>query len=70
MLTRTSPTAHGTARFVLTRQGDGTVRRIDGELVVELPGIGRMAERRIVPGLLRRMDIEAEAVERQLLSGS
>ena len=61
---------HGTARFVLTRQGDGTVRRIDGELVVELPGIGRMAERRIVPGLLRRMDIEAEAVERQLLSGS
>jgi hypothetical protein len=31
--------------------------------VVAVPGIGRMAERRIVPGLLARLDIEAEAVD-------
>ena len=60
---------HGSAEFVLTGWGDGSVRHIEGELVVAVPGIGRMAERRIVPGLLRRMDIEAEAVERQLHSG-
>ena len=39
---------------------------IHGELVVAVPGIGRMAERRIVPGLLRRMDIEAQAMDDEL----
>jgi hypothetical protein len=34
--------------------------------VVAVPGIGRMAERRIVPGLVRRLDIEAEALDAQL----
>jgi len=60
---------HGAADFVLTESGGGTIRRIDGELVVAVPGIGRMAERRIVPGLLRRMDIEAQAMDDQLRSG-
>jgi hypothetical protein len=59
---------HGTADFVLTEAGGGILRRIDGELVVAVPGIGRMAERRIVPGLLRRMDIEAQAMDDQLRS--
>ena len=54
---------HGAARFSLRADGDETVRRIDGDLVVAIAGIGRMAERRIVPGLLQRMDIEAEALE-------
>ncbi len=60
---------HGAAEFVLTAEAAGTLRRIDGELVVAVPGIGRMAERRIVPGVLRRMDVEAEAIERRLSSG-
>lgn len=43
-----------------------TLRRLDGELTVAVPGIGRMAEARIVPGLLRRLDLEAAAVARRL----
>ena len=61
---------HGAAGFVLTAEDTGTFRRTDGELVVAVPGIGRMAERRIVPGVLRRMDREAEAIERRLSSGA
>jgi hypothetical protein len=60
---------HGAADFVLTAADGGTVRSLDGELVVAVPGIGRMAERRIVPGLLRRLDIEAQALDDQLQSG-
>ena len=50
---------HGRADFALEPSERGTIRRLDGELVVAMPGIGRMAERRIVPGLLSRLDIEA-----------
>ncbi len=57
---------HGAADFLLTETMGGTRRRIDGDLVVAVPGIGRMAERRIVPGLLRRMDIEAQAMDEEL----
>jgi hypothetical protein len=57
---------HGTATFVLTTAGSGCMRRLDGELVVAVPGIGRMAERRIVPGVIRRLDIEAQALNDQL----
>jgi len=57
---------HGTAEFSLTRSGDHTQRQIDGDLVVAVPGIGRMAERRIVPGILHRLDIEAHALDEQL----
>ncbi len=57
---------HGAATFVLTSAEDATVRRLDGELVVAVPGIGRMAERRIVPGILKRLDVEALAIDDQL----
>ena len=57
---------HGSASFTLTSSGEGTVRRLDGDLVVAVPGVGRMAERRIVPGILRRLDIEARAVDDEL----
>jgi hypothetical protein len=60
---------HGRADFVLEGDGSSTVRTIDGELVVAVPGVGRMAERRIVPGLVRRLDIEAEAVDDRLRQG-
>ncbi len=60
---------HGSASFVLTANASGSVRRLDGELVVAIPAIGRMAERRIVPGVLQRLDVEAEAIEGHLQSG-
>jgi len=57
---------HGSADFTLARSAGGTTRRLEGELVVAVPGVGGLAERRIVPGLLRRLDIEAEAVDAAL----
>ena len=57
---------HGEAEYTLERSEAATVRRLRGDLVVAVPGLGRMAERRIVPGLLRRLDLEAEAVEARL----
>ena len=58
---------HGEARFTLGEAEDGgTDRRLDGELVVAVLGIGGMAERRIVPGLLHRIDIEAQALDDRL----
>jgi hypothetical protein len=57
---------HGRADFVVESSGSGSVRRLDGDLVVAVPGIGRMAERRIVPGLRSRLDAEAAAVDAEL----
>ena len=59
---------HGSAEFVLVDDLGGTIRRLSGELVVAVPVIGPRAEKKIVPGLLRRLDIEAEAVDRVLES--
>jgi hypothetical protein len=59
---------HGRADFVLRADGDGTVREIDGELVVAVPGVGGLAERRIVRGLLGRLDVEADALGVRLRS--
>jgi hypothetical protein len=57
---------HGAGEFHLIAEDDVTVRRLSGELVVAVPVIGQAAERKIVPGLLRRLDIEAETVARRL----
>jgi hypothetical protein len=57
---------YGRADFAVESSGPGSVRSLDGELVVAIPGIGRMAERRIVPGLLRRLDLEAASVDAEL----
>ena len=62
----------GRADFTLRpAPGDAgrSVRRLDGELVVALLGVGGMAERRIVAGLQRRLDLEAAALDRQLRAG-
>lgn len=56
----------GAAELRVRPDGGGTVRRIDGELVVSVPLVGRTAERRIVPGLQRRLDIEARALDERL----
>jgi hypothetical protein len=42
--------------------GARTRRRVVGELFVRVPIVGGSAERRIVPGLVRRLDVEADAV--------
>jgi Protein of unknown function (DUF2505) len=60
---------HGSAHFDLQAEGGRCVRRLAGELVVSIPIIGRQAERRIVPGVLSRLDIEAEALNNALAQG-
>lgn len=57
---------HGEADVTLQSRDGGCERTIEGELVVAIPLVGGMAERRIVPGLLRRLDIEAAAIDEQL----
>ena len=57
---------HGRADFSLSADGEGTVRLLEGELVVALPVVGGVAERRIVPGVLQRLDVEASALRRGL----
>jgi hypothetical protein len=57
----------GSASFVLADDGSGgTVRTLEGELVVGVPGMGRMAERRLIPGIVSRMDEEARALDADL----
>lgn len=53
---------HGAARFDLVPEPTGCVRRLRGEVVVSVPLIGARAEAKIVPGVIRRLDIEAEAL--------
>lgn len=57
---------HGDAKVTIDGDASRARRRFDGELVVKAPVVGGMAERRIVPGLLRRLDVEAEAVRAHL----
>jgi hypothetical protein len=41
-------------------------RRIAGDFHVRVPIVGGTAERRIVPGLVRRLDVEAAALTKEL----
>src|SRR5438445_1020533 len=41
-------------------------RRVAGDLHVRVPVVGATAERRIVPGLVRRLDVEAAALASEL----
>src|SRR4051794_19511333 len=48
---------------------DGDVRsrrRIAGDLHIRVPLIGSTAERKIVPGVVRRLDVEADALASEL----
>jgi hypothetical protein len=60
---------HGFAHFELQSCDGGCVRRLAGELVVAVPLLGSRAERRIVPGVLRRLDIEAQGINNTLERG-
>lgn len=57
---------HGSAQFTLEQDDGGCLRRLSGEVVVAVPLIGPPAERKIVPGVLRRLDVEADAVNARL----
>jgi len=54
---------NGSADVTITSlDGDHARRRITGDLHVRIPLVGGTAEKRIVPGLVRRLDVEAEAL--------
>jgi uncharacterized protein DUF2505 len=58
---------NGQADLALVADGDTKCRRrITGDLHVRMPLIGGTAERRIVPGLLIRLDVEAAALSKKL----
>jgi Protein of unknown function (DUF2505) len=60
----------GDATVALTsNDGDAHTRRsIAGDLRVRVPLIGGAAERRIVPGVVRRLDVEAAALATELVA--
>jgi hypothetical protein len=61
--------ADGTATVTITSTGDKSCRRlIRGDFRIRIPLIGGKAERAIVPGLARRLDVEAAAVNAVLSS--
>jgi hypothetical protein len=62
---------HGSAnvRFEPTDGGAGSQRRLEGRLTVSVPVVGGTAERRIIEGLLRRLDVEAKALDQRLRDG-
>ena len=58
---------NGSARVVVVASGDLTSRRtIAGDFRIRIPVIGGTAERKIVPGLVRRLDAEASAMTARL----
>jgi len=60
---------NGAAAVMLVEVDDHkTRRRIAGELHVRVPLVGGKAEAKIVPGLVRRLDVEAAAAADRLAS--
>jgi hypothetical protein len=59
---------HGSAnvRLEATDSGTRSRRRLEGDLKVAVPVVGGTAERRIIEGLLRRLDVEARALDQRL----
>ena len=55
-----------TGGFVLRDKGTGCVRTLDGDLRIRVPLIGSRAERSLAPGIMRRLDLEAEALDHYL----
>jgi hypothetical protein len=62
---------NGEASVTITAtDGDGSHRRIAGDFHIRIPVVGGTAERKIVPGLVRRLDVEAAALSDRLGAGS
>src|SRR3954452_14321384 len=47
--------------YTLTAHDGGTRRRLRGTFAIKVPLVGRKAEQHILPGLLQRIDLEADA---------
>jgi hypothetical protein len=60
---------HGSADIVIEAVEGASRRLVDGELTVAVLAVGGMAARRIIPGLLRRLDIEAQVLDQRLRAG-
>ncbi len=57
----------GAAQVAIAPIGPGRSRRtIEGDLRVRIPVVGGRAEKAIVPGLVRRIDVEAAALTAEL----
>jgi hypothetical protein len=57
-----------TGAFVLRDTETGCLRTLDGDLRIRVPLIGSRAERSLAPGIMRRLDLEAEALDKYLAS--
>jgi hypothetical protein len=55
-----------TGGFVLRDTDTGSRRTLDGDLRIRVPLIGSRAEKSLAPGIMRRLDLEAEALDRYL----
>ncbi len=59
--------ADGTATVTIVATGDGACRRtISGDFRIRIPLLGGKAEKAIVPGLTRRLGVEADEVAAEL----
>ena len=56
----------GDARITLSANVDACVRALDGDFVVKVPVIGGTLERKLLPGILARLDVEADALAEHL----
>jgi hypothetical protein len=61
---------NGEAEVAITAVDDDgrSRRRIAGDLHIRVPLVGSTAERKIVPGLVRRLDVEADALANELVA--
>jgi Protein of unknown function (DUF2505) len=58
---------NGSADVTIVAVGDSSSRRrIAGDFHLRIPVVGGSAEKKIVPGILRRLDVEAEALRHGL----
>lgn len=49
-----------------TADGDQCLRTLSGDLRIKVPILGSRAEKSLAPGILRRLDLEAEALDEYL----
>ena len=60
----------GSAAVVITPTHDASAHRaIAGDFHIRIPLVGGTAEKKIVPGLVRRLDVEAAALSAALAAG-
>jgi hypothetical protein len=62
---------NGSASVRITSTGDASAHRaISGDFRIRIPVVGGTAEKKIVSGLVRRLDVEATALAARLAAGA